>query len=205
MGNKFLGLSYVLLGIPYLGLIGVILVPIAWIADGVGKRRRLWVVCGFTGLIAIALFIAGVIQVLSVTYPVIVKYGTQLGNMPNLSENELLNLVNELKPYVMSGVATFAAAIISALVFYILMVVSLFQAGDVYFSNVIKIGATLFIALFMFVIGGAGFVIASAVYGNSESLRSSAEYVGLGAMIMNLLASLTSGLGFLLSRPSEGV
>ncbi|MCD6324487.1 MAG: hypothetical protein J7L55_05220 [Desulfurococcales archaeon] len=203
MGNKFLGVSYILLGIPYLGVIGVVLVPIAWVVEGFDKRRRLWIVSGFLGLLAIALAVTGAVQTVAAVYPILTKLSPQMGSLSNLSEQEIMQLMQEIKPYLMSGIVTFVAAALAGLAFFILMLVSLFQAGDLYLSNVIKVGAVLFITLFVFLIAGMGYVIASATYGNAEGLSKAVTYVGVGSLIINFLASFTSGVGFLLSRPAE--
>ena len=57
MGLLFLGISYILSGIPLINIVGILLVPFGWILLGKKFRRIIWMITGFLGILTLIISI----------------------------------------------------------------------------------------------------------------------------------------------------
>ncbi len=203
LSKTFTGISYILQGIPYVNIIGLFLVPISWIIEGAEKRRKLWVLTGILGLLTIGLFAVGVALTLTALYPEIMKFASNPHvRVGNFTAGELRKLVSSMTPNMLGGGIVLGASVITGIAYFILMIVSLFQAGDVYLTNTVKIGAVLFIVGFLFALSGSAYLLAATpgLHSSHASVISEIYLFYLAAFFTSLLASIVTGIGFLIAR-----
>ncbi|HDJ83874.1 MAG TPA: hypothetical protein ENG44_02620, partial [Desulfurococcaceae archaeon] len=60
MGRTILGIGYILAAIPYVNIIGTLLVAIGWFTLGKERDRGLWKVTGILGIVSFILMIAAI-------------------------------------------------------------------------------------------------------------------------------------------------
>jgi len=217
VSKTFLGVSYIILAIPYVGLIGAVLLPIAWLVEGRSKRRGAWVAAGIVGIVAIVLAFAGLAMLASAVAPIMSKFSTMLGNpltttgaSPASALGERLS--KELMMAIRSSAVGMAGAVTSMLAsaiylaFYIMTLVALYQAGSYYGSVMIKIGMGLnVIALIAAVL--AAFTAAPALQGGMVAHHALALTAAglLATLVIIFIANIITGIGFLSARePSVG-
>jgi hypothetical protein len=203
LSRVFSGISYILQGIPYVNVVGLFLVPISWIIEGAEHKRKLWIVTGALGLLTIGLFIAGIALALTALSPEIMRVASnpQIG-VKNITSEEVKKLVSSLTPNMLSSGLVLGASLVTGIAYFVLMVVSLFQAGDVYLTNTLKIGAVLFIVGFLFALSGSAYLMVSmsGIHGSHVPAALEVYLFYLAAIFTSLLASIVSGIGFLIAR-----
>ena len=210
LGKAFLGISYILQGIPYINLLGFILVPIAWLVEGFRERKGLWVSAGISGLISFSLVIAGVISILQALHlSQLLRYsGMSMNSMPSstLPEN-IMKALHGGNPALLSSLLIIVAGLSLGLIYFLLMLISVFQAGSIYSSSTLKVGGILYIIDVILI----GVVIALAISSFATNLAPSYSpqlLKSLGAIyiasiitgVLALAASIITGIGFLVVR-----
>ncbi len=217
MGKTFLGVSYIIMAIPYVGLIGAVLLPIAWLIEGRSKRRGLWVAAGIVGIIAIVLSFIGIAMLASAVAPIMSRFSATLGNpliTTGTSASQAVGerISKELMLAVRSSVMGMAGAVTSLLaaaiylVFYIITLITLHQAGNYYHSLMIKIGMGLnVVALLSAILTAFAAVptIQGAALGHPALALTAAGT--LATLVVLFIANIITGIGFLSAREPREV
>lgn len=212
MGKTFLGISYILQGIPYVNIVGFILVPIAWLVEGFKKRRGLWVGAGIAGIAMFGFIIAGVIYIIQALHiPYLFRY-IGMGAIPSgTMPKDLVSAINGLNPALFGSLLIIAVGVLLGIIYFILMLISIFQAGNMYSSAILKVGGILYVVdvvLLIIVVS----LIMSAFASHPPPPSGPQLLMSLGGIyassiiagVLALVASLITGIGFLLVREKPG-
>ncbi len=65
MGHLFLGVSYIISGIPFINILGLLLIPIGWFILGKKYARGLWMITGVVGIVSVIISFAIVLYFLT--------------------------------------------------------------------------------------------------------------------------------------------
>ena len=210
MSKTFIGVSYLLQGFPFINFIGALLVPIGWILEGRSKKKGFWIATGIVGLIGIALAIAGLAMVFSSLIAFItseIQRGKLLWNISYetrpvrpLIRNEIVHEMMRLlisNPALLSGMLLVLIGILVGFIYVVMSLVSIFQAGKLYSSGLIEVGGILFIVA---IILTAVFIGALITYHRGLTLGGPNGMLIIGTGIIDLLASILTGIGFLVAQ-----
>ncbi len=211
MSKTLLGISYILLAIPYINIIGAILLPIAWIVEGRRRKRGLWTATGILGLISIILIIVGMVALIGALLPLISSLQHEItigqGQPPQAFPGNFTEGLLKKTPVGLAGIAVIAIASLLYVVYFILMLASLYQAGSLYRSGLIKASAILYIAGIVVAILFVVFVITQAT--SHAASGAGGMFVGgllVGVIIAGILlfiANILAGIGFLTAKEPE--
>ncbi len=211
MGKTLLGISYILLAIPYINIVGVILLPIAWIVEGRRRKRGLWTATGILGLVSIILIIIGMAALIGALLPLISSLQHEItvgqGQPPQTFPGNFTGELLKKTPAGLAGIAVIAVASLLYVVYFILMLVSLYQAGSFYRSGLIKASAILYIVGIVVAILFVVLVITQAAsHAASEAggMLVGGSLVGvIIAGILLFIANILAGIGFLTAKEPE--
>lgn len=211
MSKTLLGISYILLAIPYINIVGVILLPIAWIIEGRRRKKGLWTATGILGLISIILIIVGFVALIGSILPLVTSLQHEItagqGQTPQVFPGNFSEELLKRTPIGLAGIALMAIASLLYVVYFILMLVSLYQAGSFYRSGLIKASAILYIIGIVAAILLVVFVITQA----ASHAVSGAGGIFVGSMlagviiagILLFIANILAGIGFLTAKEPE--
>jgi len=205
LGKTFLGISYILQGIPYVNLLGFILVPIAWLIEGFRERKGLWIGTGISGLVSFGLIIAGLVNVVRALHLFRLMRFSGMSSLPsNTLPGNITNLISGSNPVLLGSLLVIVAGLLLGFIYFILMLISVFQAGSMYLSTTLKVGGVIYVVtavLIGLVIGVAlmSFAAHPALPHTPQALISlGAIYVtSIISAILSLAASIIVGVGFL--------
>jgi len=211
MGKTLLGISYILLAIPYVNVIGAILVPIAWIAEGRRRKKGLWTATGILGLISIALVIVGVAALIGALLPMVTSIQHEItagqAQSPQVFTGNFTEDLLKKMPMGLAGIAVISLASILYIIYFVLMLVSLYQAGSLYRSGLIKASVVLYIIGIIVMILFIAFIASSAVHhtsGEVSGMLAGSMLVGaVVAGIVLFIANILAGIGFLTAKEPE--
>ncbi len=211
MSKTLLGISYILLAIPYINIAGVILLPIAWIIEGRKRKRGLWTATGVLGLISVILIIVGMVALIGAVLPLISSLQQEItvgqGQQPQAFPGNFTENLLKKMPVGLAGIAVMAIASILYVVYFILMLVSLYQAGSFYRSGLIKASVILYIIGIVVAILFIAFVITRATPHAAGGVGGT--FVGgllVGVILAGILlfvANILAGIGFLTAKEPE--
>ncbi len=212
-GSKtLLGISYILSGIPYANLLGLLLVPISWIFEGRSKKKGLWTATGILGLLTVVLLIVGLVSIIGAILSLPSAPPISPGESPSAAFPDWLSHLLKSGGLTLLTLAVFGAAFVIAIVYFFMMVASLFQAGGFYRSGLIRIAAILYILVVVAIIAGTAILMmAIQEYINSggeprEVLGAAVSMtyvVVLVTLVLNFLAGVLAGIGFLTAKEPE--
>ena len=186
MSKTVLGIGYILLAIPGISFVGLIIVPIGWILLGRNKGRGLWTATGVIGLLTFILAIA-----LVVSAPFIM--GTLFGGMMGGEIGTAMTASATV-------LALLAAVAILGLIYAILMLISLWQAGNYYRTSLLKIAVILWILIVIVALVGVALIYGAITGGAAEIATGSVWMVVIGAAVLNFIANILAGVGFLAAK-----
>ncbi len=211
MSKTLLGISYILLAIPYINIVGVILLPIAWIIEGRRRKRGLWTATGILGLISIILIIIGMVALIGALFPLISSLQHEItigqGQSPQTFPGNFTEELLKKMPVGLAGIAVIAVASLLYIVYFILMLASLYQAGSFYRSGLIKASAILYIVGIVVAILFVIFILTQAT-SHAAGVAGGTFVGGLlaGVIIAGILlfiANILAGIGFLTAKEPE--
>ncbi len=203
MSKTLLGVAYILQAIPYVNIVGLFLVPIGWIIEGRARKKGLWTATGVIGLLAVILIIAGFASAIGAIFSVISGVAASAGNVSAgaggfeaLAQGLGIGMV-ALGLIVIGGIL--------GIVYFLLMMACLFQAGSFYKSTLIKVGAIFYLLFVILIIAGIAIIVTSAQSGITSgeggmAIAGTAVLAFIGAAIMNFLAGILAGVGFLIAK-----
>ncbi len=208
MGKTFLGISYILQGIPYVNILGFILVPIAWLVEGFREHKGLWIGTGISGLVSLGLIIAGVVNVVRALHLSKLMRFSAMGSLPaNTLPENITNIIHGGNPAMLSSLLIIVAGLLLGFMYFILMLISVFQAGSMYSSTTLKVGGVIYVVTAVLV----GLVIGIALMSFATSppfphppqtlISIGAIYItSIVSALLALAASIVIGVGFLVIR-----
>ncbi len=211
MSKTLLGISYILLAIPYINIVGVILLPIAWIIEGRRRKKGLWTATGILGLISVILIIVGMAVLIGAVLPLIGSLQHEItagqGQPPQIFPGNFTRELLKKVPVGLAGIAVMAVASLLYVVYFILMLVSLYQAGSFYRSGLIKASAILYVVGIVVMIL---FVVIIITQSASHAISGAGGvFVGgllIGVIIAGILlfiSNILAGIGFLTAKEPE--
>lgn len=199
MSKTLLGVAYILLSIPYVNILGMFLVPIGWVVEGRARKRGLWTATGVVGLISVILVIAGIASILGVLFSAM---GAEPSPMYGPGMEGISNLETLISHVGIVSLGLIAVGLIMGVVYFFMMLVSLFQAGGFYRSTLIKVGAVLYVLVLVLMIASVAMIAVgeTAAHEALGAMTGAAFIVIIGAAIMNFLAGILAGIGFLVAK-----
>lgn len=175
MGKTILGIGYILAAIPYVNIIGILLVAIGWFTLGKERDRGLWKVTGILGIVSFILMIAAIAIATSIFF-------AAMGS-PAAIERALAAGIGSLAALIIAG--------IFIIIFGILQLICLWQFANVYDSKLVKIAVILYI---LTIIAALAAIPLVATMGHGALLG----FIGLG--ILGFIAGILAGIGILTAK-----
>ncbi len=175
LGKTLLGIGYILAAIPYVNIIGVILVAIGWYTLGKDRDRGLWKATGLLGIIAFILIIVAIAVGASIIF-------AAMGN-PQAIAHALAASAGAI-------IALIIAAIF-LVIFGILQLVCLWQFANEYGSTLVKVAVILYILTI---------IIALAAIPAAMAMGPGVMLVIFGAGILGFIAGILAGIGILTAK-----
>ena len=210
MSKTLLGISYILLAIPYINVVGAFLLPIAWIVEGRKRKKSLWTATGILGLVSIIMIIIGMVALIGAILPLITSLQHEITanqgqpqTLPSGFTEELLKKT----PLGLTGMAVMAIASLLYVVYFILMLVSLYQAGSFYRSGIIKAATALYIigtvVAILFIVFAVTQAVTHAISGSGGIFTGSMLVGVIIAGVVLFIANILAGIGFLTAKEPE--
>jgi magnesium-transporting ATPase (P-type) len=187
MSKTLLGVAFILLAIPYVNVVGLILVPIGWILLGRKAGKGLWTATGIVGLLGFIMVIAAVAMIGGALMGAM---GGGIGMLPALG---------------MAALAVLVIAIVLLVIFGILNIASVWSASNYYREGLLKAAAILWIILVIIGIAMAGMMVAAMAGGAPGMLGGGVFVLLIGVGIINLIANILAGIGFLKAKEPTAI
>lgn len=211
MSKTLLGVSYILLAVPYINVAGAFLLPIAWIIEGRRRKKGIWTATGILGLISIILITVGFVALIGSVLPLVTSLQHEItvgqGQPPQIFPGNFSEGLLRRTPSGLAGIALMAIASLLYVVYFILMLVSLYQAGSFYRSGLIKVSAILYIIGIAAVILFVAFIITQATShaaGGAGGVLVNSMLAGVIITgILLFVANILAGIGFLTAKEPE--
>ncbi len=182
MSYIFLGISYILSGIPFLNILGIILIPIGWILLGKRFNRKLWIVTGVLGISLLILSFGLILYLfLKITADMekIIYLRRFMISIKTFDRGFLLSNLQLDKKFIIMIIIWF----LNYICYSISQLISLWVAGSVFNQILLKISVILsIVGVFL----GIFFVIFPMII--------------LLIIIIFYLSNIIAGIGFLLIR-----
>lgn len=175
MGKTILGIGYILAAIPYVNIIGILLVAIGWFTLGKERDRGLWKVTGILGIVSFILMIIAIAVAASIFF-------AAMGG-PAALEHVLAAGIGSL--------AALVIAFIFIIIFGILQLICLWQFANVYDAKLVKIAVILYILTIIVALAAIPLIVAM---GPGAFLG----FMGLG--ILGFIAGILAGIGILTAK-----
>ncbi len=207
MSKTLLGISYILSAIPLMNVAGIVLLPIAWLLEGRRRGKKLWMITGVIGVVAVALGIIGmallggaISTALSSIPEGLIK--TSAGGSRSALTAELSKVVASTTLGV-TGELVLITSLTILLVFFFVMLASLNQAGRFYKSLTIRIGFILYLIWVFLTIPVIALAAASVLSPTAGVLGTAAlsliKWIAV-SFILFFIAGVVTGMGFLNAR-----
>lgn len=175
MGKTILGIGYILAAIPYVNIIGILLVAIGWFTLGRERDRGLWKVTGILGIVSFILMVVAIAVTASIFF-------TSMSS-PTALEQVLAAGIGSL--------AALVIALIFLMIFSILQLICLWQFANVYNAKLVKIAVILYILMIIFALAAIPLAI-------TMGPRVFLSLIVLG--ILGFIAGILAGIGILTAK-----